>query len=171
MKKQLVALSGLMLASSMAFAAPAPGTWGIGASHGSDHDSTLYAPYMLSNDMWVEPFLSFSWEKRHSGNEGKTYNYRLGVGLFKDIFQTPQTHAYAGGRLGYSRVEVKPDNGEDSTTDGVMVQPTLGFAYSPIDNIDVGAEAYLTWDHGHRNNDTDNLDTGTALFVRYYFGQ
>lgn len=167
--KKIAIMAGLMLASSVALAAPAAGTWGVGIAHdnGGNDNATIYVPYGLGNDMWVEPFLSYSHDK--SGG-AKTNDVGVGVGLFQDFYTTDKTAAYVGARVGYSYQNTKGAGHQN----GVKFAPTLGFAFAPVSNFQLGGEAYVQYQylggtHGYARDSA--VDTGTRLFVRYFFGQ
>lgn len=168
-KKTICALA-LTLVSGVAFAAVPAGTFGVGVSHSGGGENTIFVPITLENGLWVEPFVSYNnSEVTASGNE--TTNIDVGVGLFKNFFTTANTRAYLGGRIGYSYYEVDPAGANNSTdSNGVLIQPTLGFGYAPVDNILFGAEAYVSYNDSDITG-SETLGTGTSLFVRYFFAQ
>lgn len=168
-KKSGLALA-LALVSGVAFAGLPAGTIGIGVSHSGDGDNSIYVPIVLEQGFWIEPFASYSsTEDKASGVEETNLN--VGVGLFKNFFTTANTRAYFGGRIGLSYYEYDNPQTNYSTDDtGFMIQPTIGFGYTPVNNIMLGAEAYVSY------NDSDiqgqeSIGTGTSLFVRYYFAR
>lgn len=167
-KKTGVALA-LALVSGVAFAGVPAGNIGIGISHSGEGDNTIFVPYTLEQGVWVEPFISYS-NIEDKSSDVETTNIDVGVGLFKNFFTTPKTRAYFGGRLGYSYYESEGPSGNSVDDNGFLVQPTLGFGYEPVDNIMLGAEAYVSYEDSDIKGQ-ENLGTGTSLFVRYYFAQ
>ena len=166
MKKQFAALLATTLISGVAFAAPAPGTIGVGIAHTEStlgSDDTIFLPYTLNDGLWVEPFISYSNED--NGTTENT-NLTIGAGLFKDFHSTAKTRAYFGGRLGY----IYADQDPGSDDNGLLVQPVLGFGYEPVNNLILGAEAFVSYEDNDDTN-TENYGTGTSLFVRYFFNQ
>ena len=171
MKKQLALLAASTLISGAAFAAPAPGTIGVGVAHTEselDSGNIIFVPYQLEQGWWVEPFISYSDDDVSGGNEISFLT--IGSGVFKDFHSTAKTRAYVGGRLGYIRAEVDFAGGGSDDTDGVLVQPVLGFGYEPVNNLMFGAEAFVSY------QDSDDLGvesygTGTTLFARYFFSK
>lgn len=167
-KKSGLALA-LALVSGAAFAGVPAGTVGIGVSHSGDGENSIYLPIVLEQGFWIEPFVSYaSTEDKSSGDEET--NIDAGVGLFKNIFTTDKTRAYAGGRIGLSYYESDPANASSTDDTGFMIQPTIGFGYEPVNNILMGAEAYVTYNDSDING-KETLGTGTQLFVRYYFAR
>lgn len=166
MKTKLALALATSLISGVALAAPAPGTIGVGVAHSEgtgNGDNTIFVPYTLNDGLWVEPFVSFA-RVENAGPSDATV-FTLGAGLFKDFFQTEKTRAYFGGRLGYVHADVDP-GGDD---DGLLVQPVLGFGYEPVNNVMFGAEAFVAYQDSDITNQK-TYNTGTNLFVRYFFG-
>lgn len=166
MKKQIAVMAGLMLASSMAFAAQQPaGEIGLGIAHANNggNATTIYVPYTLGNGMWVEPFVAYSHVEDSSGVE--TESFTVGAGLFKDVFSTAKTKAYVGSRIGYVYSNTPGVAGSEG---GLLVQPTLGFAYQPVSNVGLGAEAFVQYSDSDITGD-ESWGTGTQFFVRYFF--
>lgn len=170
MKKKLVAAMAASMIGGAAFAAPPPGTIGVGVAHTEsslDDGNIIFIPVTLENNLWVEPFLSYSSVEDSSGTEVDFLT--IGAGLFKDFHATAKTRAYFGGRLGYVRADVDlagPGGNEDE--DGVLVQPVLGFGFEPASNLIFGAEAFVTYQDSDITG-TESYGTGTSLFARYFF--
>lgn len=167
MKKRFAALIATTLISGVAFAGPPAGTLGVGVAHTEstfDSGNTIFVPYTLNDGWWVEPFISYSNIDVDGGDE--ITSFTLGSGLFKDFHATAKTRAYVGGRLGYAYLD-SDQNGDDN---GILAQSVLGFGYEPVDNVIFGAEAFVSY----QDSDIDgqeSYDTGTSLFVRYFFNQ
>lgn len=161
----------LALFSSLAFAAAPAGNVGIGVAHSGNGDSTIFVPITLQGNLWIEPFLSYN--NTDVDGAGETTAYSVGTGLFVNMLDTQHTVAYFGGRIGYVSTEVDPIGPTSNTTDGFAISPTIGFGFTPVDNVMLGAEAFLTYadvedDNG---NGSTSTSTGTQLFVRYFFAQ
>lgn len=158
------------LVGGVALAAPAPGTIGVGVAHsegtGSSSDTTIYVPYTLNDGLWIEPFIAYARIKPKGPSKHRS-GLKVGSGLFKDVHETEKTRAYVGGRLGY--VYANSGAPGSSTDDGIFVQPVLGFGYEPVNNILFGAEAFVAYSNSDISGDS-SFNTGTNLFVRYFFG-
>lgn len=159
----------LALASGVAYAGVPAGTIGIGISHG-ENVNTIFVPITLGNGLWVEPFLSYS-ETEVKATGAEETNAEIGVGLFKNFYVTEHTRAYFGGRIGLTYLENNPSGPNNSSDDtGFSIQPTIGFGYTPVENIMFGAEAYVTYEDSDIDG-KESFGTGTSLFVRYYFAR
>lgn len=159
----------LALASGVACAGVPAGTIGIGIAHSGEGNNTIFVPITLGGGVWVEPFVSYANEDPIDDNAGAEVTaINAGAGLFATFYRTAKTRAYFGGRLGVNYIKVEDTNGDETDETGLFVQPTLGFGYMPVDNLMIGAEAFLTYKNGDING-VETLSTGTQLFARYYF--
>lgn len=175
MRRRLSTLAALVFVSSSALAVQPGGGTGIGISHSNNTDeTTIFVPVALGNQgLWMEPFLSYhDTEFDTSGGTFDQERWTLGVGLFQDMNVTEQTRFYGGARLAYLEQEV--DGGPAGTAsdlDGWQLAPTVGFGYAPVDNILLGAEAFVAFTDVEDDAaaDIESTDTGTSFFARYYF--
>lgn len=165
--------------------------FGLGASFDSD-EGTIFLPVRLGEKGMLEPYFRFrDSESRTGSTEFSSEDYEFGIGLFRKWQAIEQLDVYLGLRAAYVRrdqasaalsgVVVAPGffTSIESTLDGYLVAPTVGFEYKLIERLTIGAEVAveredLSGDSGAINGqrisiDSEKTDTRTNVIIRFYF--
>ena len=157
---------------------------GIGVSAKTD-SATVYIPVTVERFMF-EPFVRATERDTESASTSGTIfpttsrsgsefeGYAVGVGIFRLVPLADRFTLYYGGRLASIDEEAKsfsvtgttppPSQPQQlSTADGHSLMPTLGFHYSIIERLSIGAEIGV--DHTDVDTETINRSTTTGAIT------
>lgn len=157
---------------------------GIGVSV-RESDKTILIPAKLSNNMVVEGLFFHSRESYDGSGGGAvsssdTSRSDIGLGFFLLKPVTENIHVYVGPRLILSRSKSYSAGGtwpaSESDTKGYSVIPTVGFEYSFISHLSLGAEVGYQYynQHNKSNSGYSSRNSGfdtviNKLILRMYF--
>ncbi len=159
-------LASLLLVGSITTCATAQET-GVGVSvQGS---RTIYIPISISENLRIEPSISYDKYRTSGDSNYKSENYELLTGIFQLKKHTDKTKLYYGARLGYAAEHYRSGD-TDNHFEGYKVAPTMGLEYIVVDNLTVSGDVSFNYSNLNGNAKTrESTSTDTELAVRYYF--
>jgi len=198
MKSKIVALSAVVTAMSLSFAAPVASAVdvgvGAGITGGEWTGGTVYVPIRFAN--WkIEPELTFAQNSEDTtypatpvnNSEYESSDYTLGAGVYWRQPVGNSLETYVGGRIGYwwgdssATYPNNPTAGYSQEDSGFYIGPTLGAEYFFNKQFSIGLDVSLIYRSGTYDytsvsgtaysSDRDNLYTEARTALRYYFGQ
>jgi hypothetical protein len=169
------------LAACALVALPSHADVGIGVSAKTD-SATVYIPITAGRFMF-EPYVRATDRETESvsttgtvlvlatGTASEVQANAVGLGIFRLVPLAERVTLYYGGRL--ARIDEKAESfaasginvppafespSQESTAEGASIAPTLGFHYSIIERLSIGAEIGLE----HTKVDTDSINRSSS---------
>lgn len=147
---------------------------GVGVSAKSN-DTTIYVPIDFGTSWRLEPFVNYSKQTATTSQYSlETESLLIGAGLFGLQSMGESLRLYYGGRLAYLDMSIDqgatPQGVIESSGNGYLVAPTLGFEYLFNEHVSLGGEAeYFFQDVDRAGGDQERSGTNTRLILRFRF--